>query len=81
MIAQLSQLSMVAEPTAFHHLLRALDDRGRLLRVYTQNIDALELKSGLTVGVPELDTRRAKPRSTKGKIDQPDAAAASAAVG
>ncbi|KAF7799795.1 hypothetical protein EIP86_011037 [Pleurotus ostreatoroseus] len=73
MIAQLSRLSQTAQPTAFHQLLRALDDRGRLLRVYTQNIDALECKSGLTFGVPELDVRRPKPRSTKGKIDQPEA--------
>ncbi|OBZ72467.1 NAD-dependent protein deacetylase hst4 [Grifola frondosa] len=67
MIAQLSELSQAAMPTAFHKLLRVLDDRGRLLRVYTQNIDALEEKSGLTFGVPELDCKRAKPRSTKGK--------------
>lgn len=72
MIAQLSQLSQTAQPTAFHHLLRALDDRGRLLRVYTQNIDALELKSGLTFGVPELESRRSKPRSVKGNPDQPE---------
>ncbi|KAJ3533352.1 hypothetical protein NM688_g7296 [Phlebia brevispora] len=72
MIAQLSRLSQTAQPTAFHHLLRALDDRGRLLRVYTQNIDALELKSGLTFGVPEVDMRRPKPRSSKGKSDQPE---------
>ena len=73
MIAQLSQLSKIAEPTAFHHLLRALDDRGRLLRVYTQNIDALELKTGLTFGVPELEARRTRPRAVKGKSDPPDA--------
>ncbi len=73
MIAQLSLLSQTAQPTAFHQLLRALDDRGRLLRVYTQNIDALELKTGLTFGVPELESRRPKPRSIKGKSDQPGA--------
>ncbi|RPD61160.1 DHS-like NAD/FAD-binding domain-containing protein [Lentinus tigrinus ALCF2SS1-7] len=67
MIAQLSQLSDAAQPTAFHRFLRILDERRRLLRVYTQNIDALEEKSGLTFGVPELDVKRSKPRSTKGK--------------
>ena len=72
MIAQLSQLSEAAEPTAFHRFLRVLDDRRRLLRVYTQNIDALEEKSGLTFGVPELDVKRNKPRS-KGKHPGPDA--------
>ncbi|KAI0711937.1 DHS-like NAD/FAD-binding domain-containing protein [Cerioporus squamosus] len=67
MIGQLSQLSDAAQPTAFHRFLRVLDERRRLLRVYTQNIDALEEKSGLTFGVPELDGKRSKPRSTKGK--------------
>lgn len=63
MIAQLSELSQAASPTPFHQALRSLDDRGRLLRVYTQNIDAIELKSGLSFGVPEFDKRRARPRS------------------
>jgi len=67
MIAQLSDLSEAAEPTAFHNVLRALDNRGRLLRVYTQNIDALEQKCGLSFGVPEFDGKRSKPKS-KGKI-------------
>ncbi|PCH42141.1 DHS-like NAD/FAD-binding domain-containing protein [Wolfiporia cocos MD-104 SS10] len=72
MIAQLHGLSMEASPTPFHKLLRALDDRRRLLRVYTQNIDALEQKSGLTFGVPEPDGKRYKPRSSKGKLDNVD---------
>ncbi|TDL20745.1 DHS-like NAD/FAD-binding domain-containing protein [Rickenella mellea] len=69
MIARLSDLSTSASPTYFHKLLRALDDRGKLLRVYTQNIDALELKAGLTFGVPGYDDRRSKSktRSPKGK--------------
>ncbi|KAI0084148.1 DHS-like NAD/FAD-binding domain-containing protein [Irpex rosettiformis] len=69
MIAGLAELAQTAQPTAFHHMLRALDDKGRLLRVYTQNIDALEQKAGLTFGVPELDVRRSKPRSSKGVSD------------
>ena len=63
MIAQLSDLSQAAQPTSFHHLLRALDNRGRLLRVYTQNIDAIEQKSGLSFGVPEFEGKRNKSRS------------------
>lgn len=62
MIAQLSELSQAAMPTPFHQVLRALDERGKLLRVYTQNIDAIESKSGLSFGVPDFDDRR-KPRS------------------
>ena len=71
MIAQLSDLSQAAQPTSFHHLLRALDNRGRLLRVYTQNIDAIEQKSGLSFGVPEFEGKRNKSRS-KQKISITD---------
>ena len=73
MIAQLAELSEIALPTSFHHLLRALDERRRLLRVYTQNIDALEQKCGLTFGVPETDAKRNKPRLCKPKADVPEA--------
>lgn len=71
MIAQLSDLSQAAQPTAFHKVLRALDDRGRLLRVYTQNIDAIEQKCGLSFGVPDFDCKRSKPKS-KGKAKEPE---------
>ncbi|RDB25580.1 NAD-dependent protein deacetylase hst4 [Hypsizygus marmoreus] len=60
MISQLWGLSQAAEPTAFHNLLRALDERGKLLRVYTQNIDAIEEKCGLSFGVPEFEDKRCK---------------------
>ena len=68
MIARLSQLSEEAEPSTFHHFLRVLDNRCCLLRVYTQNIDALEEKLGLTFGVPHLDLKWAEPWSRKGKL-------------
>ncbi|KAJ7236285.1 DHS-like NAD/FAD-binding domain-containing protein [Mycena haematopus] len=67
MIARLSELSNAAEPTPFHNILRALDDRGKLLRVYSQNIDSLEQKCGLSFGVPEFQERRSKPRTPKSK--------------
>ncbi|KDQ13572.1 hypothetical protein BOTBODRAFT_111494, partial [Botryobasidium botryosum FD-172 SS1] len=54
MIARLSTLSTEASPTPFHELLKLLDERGQLLRVYTQNIDTLEEKAGLSFGLPEL---------------------------
>ncbi|KAH7884690.1 DHS-like NAD/FAD-binding domain-containing protein [Phlebopus sp. FC_14] len=63
MIAQLSELSQAASPTPFHQALRSLDERGGLLRVYTQNIDAIESKCGLSFGVPEFEDKRCKPRS------------------
>ena len=37
-----------AQPTRFHELLRTLNVHGTLLRVYTQNVDGLELKSGIS---------------------------------
>ncbi|KNZ81918.1 NAD-dependent histone deacetylase HST3 [Termitomyces sp. J132] len=61
MIAQLWSLSQAAKPTAFHNVLRALDDRGKLLRVFTQNIDAIEEKCGLSFGVPEFEDKRCVP--------------------
>jgi NAD-dependent SIR2 family protein deacetylase len=58
MIAKLATLSQAATPTPFHHLLRTLDRSGKLLRVYTQNIDAIESKCGLSFGVPAFEPRR-----------------------
>ncbi|KAH8797078.1 DHS-like NAD/FAD-binding domain-containing protein, partial [Flagelloscypha sp. PMI_526] len=51
-MASLAFQSRDAEPTLFHRLLRELDHRSQLLRNYTQNIDAIEEKSGLTFGLP-----------------------------
>ena len=51
MIAELKDMSDAAQPTLFHHMLRRLDMEGRLQRVYTQNIDGLEEKVGLSFGV------------------------------
>ncbi|KAA1478523.1 DHS-like NAD/FAD-binding domain-containing protein [Dentipellis sp. KUC8613] len=74
MIAHLSEISGTASPTLFHTLLRSLDDRRSLLRVYTQNIDALESKTGISFGVPEIEGKRYKPRS-RGKGKAPALAA------
>jgi NAD-dependent SIR2 family protein deacetylase len=58
MIAQLFELSTAATPTPFHRLLQTLDRQGKLLRVYTQNIDGIEFKSGLSLGLPEGGDRQ-----------------------
>nr|OQO32691.1 hypothetical protein B0A51_00069 [Rachicladosporium sp. CCFEE 5018] len=42
MIAELSRQARSAKPTEFHHMLAKIADEGRLLRLYTQNIDGLE---------------------------------------
>ncbi|TFK40132.1 DHS-like NAD/FAD-binding domain-containing protein [Crucibulum laeve] len=72
MMARLSELSEAAQPTPFHQVLRALDDRGKLLRVYTQNIDAIEEKCGLSFGVPEFEGKR----RIKGSPPKPKACSA-----
>ncbi|WFD19084.1 hypothetical protein MCAP1_001304 [Malassezia caprae] len=51
MMAELKDMADAAQPTLFHHWLKRLDMEGRLQRVYTQNIDGLEEKAGLTLGV------------------------------
>ncbi|BGP26958.1 hst3 protein [Rhodotorula toruloides] len=63
MIAELKKQTDAVEPTAFHAWLKDLDDEGKLFRVYTQNIDCLEEKAGLTYGLGDkslpLPPRRA----------------------
>ena len=50
MVRQLSEQVSSAKPTAFHEMLSTLGLEGRLLRLYTQNVD------GLDVGLPFLET-------------------------
>ena len=51
MVRKLSRLSQNAKPTAFHRLLARLSVEGRLLRLYTQNVDGIE------TSLPPLATR------------------------
>ena len=50
MVRKLSKMSKRAKPTAFHHMLARLAKEGRLLRLYTQNVDGLETQ------MPPLET-------------------------
>jgi len=43
MVRNLSQQTKNAEPTAFHHLLATLAEEKRLLRLYTQNVDGIDV--------------------------------------
>ena len=59
-IAGLLLASRQAEPTEAHRLLKHMEDKGKLLRLWTQNIDGLEAKVGLrgvkpVVGDQEFD--------------------------
>ncbi|KAF8338838.1 DHS-like NAD/FAD-binding domain-containing protein, partial [Cantharellus anzutake] len=72
MIAELSSMSSTAHPTAFHEFVKLLDDRGQLLRLYTQNIDNIEEKVGLSCGVPHWETqKRSHSSPTKTPKKQP----------
>ena len=46
-MAELTAKSLNSAPTNFHKWLGELQNQGKLLRVYTQNIDGLEMKAGL----------------------------------
>ncbi|BGP48640.1 NAD-dependent deacetylase hst3 [Rhodotorula kratochvilovae] len=62
-----------AEPapaTAFHSLLCGIAEGGRLLRVYTQNIDGLERRAGL--GMVDLASAAAAAASDEGESDGSD---------
>ncbi|KAL1607682.1 hypothetical protein SLS60_002617 [Paraconiothyrium brasiliense] len=56
MVRTLSQQTKNAQPTAFHHLLATLAHEGRLLRLYTQNVD------GIDTSLPPLKTRVPLPK-------------------
>ena len=58
MVRSLSHLVREAKPTAFHDMLSTLGTEGRLLRLYTQNVD------GIDVALPSLETN--VPLSAKG---------------
>ncbi|KAL8869590.1 MAG: hypothetical protein Q9174_004165 [Haloplaca sp. 1 TL-2023] len=63
MVRGLSQLASQAKPTAFHHLLATLGEQGRLMRLYTQNVDGIDTSlTPLATSVP-LATRGPWPRT------------------
>lgn len=50
MVRSLSGLVSDAKPTEFHHMLATLASEGRLMRLYTQNVD------GIDTSLPPLET-------------------------
>lgn len=42
MVRDLSRLTKEAKPTAFHHMLATIAHEGRLMRLYSQNVDCLD---------------------------------------
>jgi NAD-dependent histone deacetylase SIR2 len=65
MLRQLSSMAKDAKPTAFHNLLATLADEGRLLRLYTQNVDGLDTElPSLATTVP-LNRKGPWPRTVQ----------------
>ncbi|KZM28181.1 uncharacterized protein EKO05_0001632 [Ascochyta rabiei] len=56
MVRSLSTETKSAQPTAFHHLLATLAQEGRLMRLYTQNVD------GIDTAMPPLKTEAPLPK-------------------
>jgi NAD-dependent histone deacetylase SIR2 len=48
MMANMRDKSGAAEPTPTHRFIRSLDQQKQLLRLYSQNVDGLETKAGLS---------------------------------
>ena len=42
MVRELAQMTSDAKPTPFHHMLASIASEGRLMRMYSQNIDTLD---------------------------------------
>ncbi len=55
-ISKLKQSIDLASPSRTHHFIRTLDEKKKLLRSYTQNIDGLEEKAGL-IGSSSQDVK------------------------
>lgn len=63
MVRSLSTMANKAHPTLFHHLMARLAKEGRLLRLYTQNVDGIETSlPPLRTEVP-LNTKAPWPRT------------------
>ncbi|KAL0071748.1 NAD-dependent deacetylase hst3 [Marasmius tenuissimus] len=54
-----------ATPTPTHHFIKTLDSKKKLLRSYTQNIDGLEDRAGLTTPPTEADSTATKAKGKK----------------
>ncbi|KAK3181402.1 hypothetical protein K4F52_007264 [Lecanicillium sp. MT-2017a] len=53
MVREMSEMTNNASPTPFHHLLASLAQEGRLLRLYSQNIDCIDTRmQPLATNVP-----------------------------
>ncbi|ODN78881.1 hypothetical protein L202_04416 [Cryptococcus amylolentus CBS 6039] len=71
LITSLASLATSASPTPFHSYLSTIAAEDRLLRCYTQNIDGLEDKAGLSVGIPS-GKRKSPKRASAPEAAEPE---------
>lgn len=65
MVRDLSKLTKEAKPTAFHHMLATIAHEGRLMRLYSQNVDCLETSlKPLATAIP-LNTKAPWPATVQ----------------
>jgi NAD+-dependent protein deacetylase SIR2 len=65
MVRAMSKLTKSAEPTPFHHMLASLADEGRLLRLYTQNVDGIDTAMEPLKTVVPLNSKGPWPRTVQ----------------
>ena len=65
MVRTLSKLVSDAKPTAFHEMLATLASEGRLLRLYTQNVDGIDTSLPPLATTVPLDRRGPWPRTVQ----------------
>ncbi|KAK7952060.1 uncharacterized protein PG986_007788 [Apiospora aurea] len=65
MVRELAQKTKTARPTPFHHMLATLAEEGRLLRLYSQNVDVPALSMVLfSVGLSRLPCKNCEEMDT-----------------
>lgn len=72
MVRTLSQLVSDAKPTLFHEMLATLASEGRLMRLYTQNVDGIDTSLPPLVTKVPLETKGPWPRTIQlhGSLEQ-----------
>jgi NAD-dependent histone deacetylase SIR2 len=65
MVRAMSKMTKSAKPTPFHHMLASLADEGRLLRLYTQNVDGIDTAMAPLKTVVPLNDKGPWPRTVQ----------------
>jgi NAD-dependent histone deacetylase SIR2 len=65
MVRRMAEQISEAEPTPFHHLLASIAEEGRLLRLYTQNIDCIDTNMRPLATTVPLNNKGPWPKSVQ----------------